>query len=56
MIYCAMIAGLLAYVTVFPASPVQETRSDAATKATRYEGVIANWNRHRAKDALAQAR
>jgi Flp pilus assembly protein protease CpaA len=61
IIYCAMIAGLLAFVTIFPDSVTQDTQAESAravtaTKPARYEGVIANWNRYRARDALADVR
>jgi hypothetical protein len=61
MIYCAMIGGLLAFVTVFPDAVTPETQAEstravAATKPARYEGVIANWNWYRARDARADAR
>ena len=58
MIYSAMIGALLAFVTVFPNSSTDtESRtSAAATKPARYEAVMANWNRYRARHARAEAR
>ena len=61
LVYGAMVAGLLGFLAVFPDANTHETRVEgapavAATKAGRYESVIANWNRYRAKDARADAR
>ena len=61
LIYGVMIAGLLGYFTVFHnhvthEAAVETTITLAATKPGRYEAVIANWNRYRGKDALADAR
>jgi hypothetical protein len=57
-IYSAMIGGLVAFVTLFPNSSTErESRtSAAAAKPARYEAVIVNWNRYRARDARAEAR
>lgn len=59
-IYSAMVAALLAYVTLFPDTAADETaaesaRAVAATKPVRYEAVITNWNRYRARNARADA-
>jgi hypothetical protein len=56
-----MVAGLLGFFAVFPDAITRETQAEgtpsvAATKPGRYEAVIANWNRYRAKDARAEAR
>ena len=43
---------------IFPnaANETQAENARTATKPMRYEGVIANWNRYRTKDARADAR
>jgi hypothetical protein len=59
LIYGMMVAGLLGFLIIFPethgtqgeGAPIQ-----TAARAARYETVIANWNRYRAKDARAEAR
>jgi len=61
LIYGTMVAGLLGFVAVFPEAITQETQAEsgsavAATKPPRFEAVIANWNRYRARDARADAR
>jgi transglutaminase-like putative cysteine protease len=60
LIYAVMVGSVAAYVAVHPDVPdeTQAARARAATmsKPARYEGVIANWNRYRAKDARAEAR
>jgi len=61
LIYGTMVAGLLGLFAVFPDAITRETQAEgtpavAATKPGRYEAVIANWNRYRAKDARAEAR
>ena len=61
LIYGTMVVGLLGYFIVFPDTTTQGTQGDGApirtaAKALRYEAVIANWNRYRAKDARAEAR
>ena len=61
LIYGIMVAGLLGFFVVFPDTKPQGTQGggtplQAAAKAVRYEAVIANWNRYRAKDARAEAR
>ena len=60
LIYGTMMAGLL-LLTIFPDAITRETPAESARAATvgkpvRYEAVIANWNRYRAKDARAEAR
>ena len=60
VIYGTMIAGLL-FFTIFPDAITRETPAERARAATlskpvRYEAVIANWNRYRAKDARAELR
>lgn len=61
LIYGTMVVGLLGYFIVFPDTTTQGTQGDGApirtaAKALRYEAVIANWNRYRARDARAEAR
>ena len=61
LIYGMMILGLLGFFIVFPDMKPHETQGggtplQTAAKAVRYEAVIANWNRYRAKDARADAR
>ena len=61
LIYGAMIAGLLGYFIVFPDATTHGTQGEgaplqSAARAVRYETVIANWNRYRARDARAEAR
>jgi hypothetical protein len=56
-----MVVGLLGFFVAFPDMKTQGTQGggtpvQAAAKAIRYEAVIANWNRYRAKDARAEAR
>jgi hypothetical protein len=59
-VYGIMVAGLLGYFVLFPDMRARGTQGggtpiQAAAKAIRYEAVIANWNRYRAKDARAEA-
>jgi len=61
LIYGMMVAGLLGFFVVFPDMKPQGTQGggtpiQTAAKAVRYEAVIANWNRYRAKDARAEVR
>jgi D-alanyl-lipoteichoic acid acyltransferase DltB (MBOAT superfamily) len=61
LIYGIMVVGLLGFFIVFPDTTTHGTQGEdaplqTAAKATRYEGVIANWNRYRARDARAEAR
>jgi hypothetical protein len=61
LIYGIMVVGLLGFLIVFPDATIHGTQGDGAplqtgTKAVRYEGVIANWNRYRARDVRADAR
>jgi len=59
VIYATIIIGTLGLSLKFPdALPdaPQVARAHAQTKPAKYEGVIANWNRYRAKDARAEAR
>jgi hypothetical protein len=60
LIYGAMVVSLLGFFTVFPGAKTQGTQGggtpiQTAAKAIRYEAVIANWNRYRAKGARAEA-
>jgi uncharacterized protein YbaA (DUF1428 family) len=60
LIYATIVVGTLGLSLVFPdAMPdgklVAGTHPQTVAKAARYEGVIANWNRYRAKDARAEA-
>jgi hypothetical protein len=61
LIYGMMVVGLLGFFVVFPDTKTHGTQGEGtlirtAAKAVRYEGVIANWNRFRNKDARADAR
>ena len=61
LIYGTMVVGLLGFFIVFPDMKTHGTQGEGApiqtaAKALRYEAVIANWNRHRTKDARADAR
>lgn len=61
LIYGAMIAGLLGFLVIFPGAithdaEIETTGAVAAAKPARFEAVIANWNRYRARDARAEAR
>jgi hypothetical protein len=61
LIYGMMVVGLLGFFIVFPDTKTHGTQGEGApvrtaAKAVRYEAVIANWNRHRNKDARADAR
>jgi hypothetical protein len=56
-----MVAGLLVFFIVFPDTKPRGkegggTPLQTAAKAVRYEALIANWNRYRAKDARADVR
>ena len=60
-IYGTMVVGLLGFLIVFPDTKSHGTQGEGAplqtvARAVRYEAVIANWNRYRAKDARAEAR
>jgi hypothetical protein len=60
LIYGVMV-GLLGFFIVFPDMKNHGTQGEGApiqtaTKAVRYEAVIANWSRFRNKDARADAR
>jgi hypothetical protein len=59
LIYGIMIAGLLVFA-IFPDAITRETaegaRAAIVSKPVRYEAVIVNWNRYRARDARADAR
>ncbi|MEH2534761.1 hypothetical protein V1277_005943 [Bradyrhizobium sp. AZCC 1588] len=59
LIYGTMVVGLLGFFVIFPNAAnetvAENARTATATKPVRYEGVIANWNRYRAKDARADA-
>lgn len=59
LIYGIMVAGLLGFFIVFPDMKPRGTQGggtplQTAAKAVRYEAVIANWSRYRAKDARAE--
>jgi hypothetical protein len=61
LIYAIMVGGLLGFFIAFPDMKPQGTQGggtplQTAAKAVRYETVIANWNRYRAKDARAEVR
>jgi hypothetical protein len=61
LIYGIMVVGLLGFFIVFPDTTTHGTQGEGAplqtaAKAVRYEGVIANWNRYRNRDARADAR
>jgi hypothetical protein len=61
LIYGTMVGGLLGYFVIFSDSmtegmQAEATQTHALIKPTRYEAVIANWNRYRNKDSRADAR
>jgi uncharacterized protein YbaA (DUF1428 family) len=61
LIYGMMVLGLLGFFVAFPDMKPHGTQGggtplQTAAKAVRYEAVIANWNRYRAKDARADVR
>ena len=61
LIYGILVAGLFTFFIVFPDMKAQGTQGggtplQTAAKAVRYEAVIANWNKYRAKDARAEVR
>ena len=61
LIYGTMVGGLLGYFVIFSDSMTEGTQAEATQthaliKPTRYEAVIANWNRYRNKDSRADAR
>jgi hypothetical protein len=61
LIYGIMVLGLFGFFIVFPDMKSHGTQGggtplQTAAKAVRYEAVIANWNRYRAKDARAEVR
>ena len=60
LIYGIMVAGLLGFFIAFFETTTRGTQGEGATlqtasKAVRYEAVIANWNRYRNRDARADA-
>lgn len=60
VIYGMMVAGMFGFFIAFPDMKNHGTQGGGTplhtgAKAARYEAVIANWNRYRAKDALAEA-
>ena len=58
IIYCALCAVLLGYFLVFPDEATQKSQAEPSHLVTqgRYEGVIANWARYRARNLQADAR
>ncbi len=58
IIYCAICAGLLGYFLVFPDEATQKSQAEPShlVQQGRYEGVIANWARYRARNLTAEAR
>lgn len=62
--YCAVCAGLLGYFLVFPDEATQMAQAEnlglspgqSARKLSRYEGVISNWARYRARNLTAEAK
>jgi len=61
LIYGTMVAGLLGFLVIFPGAitheaEIETTGAVAAAKTGRYQTVVANWNRYRARDARADAR
>jgi hypothetical protein len=61
LIYATMIGSVVAYTAVHPDGVPGETqvaiaRPGTVGKPARYEGVIANWSRYRARDTRAEAR
>ena len=64
-VYGAMCVGLLGYFIAFPDKATQKAQIEKrlapdpaqfAKKQGRYEGVIANWDRYRARNLRAEAR
>ena len=60
LIYGTIVLGLLGFFIAFPGAKTQGTQGggtpvQTVAKAIRYEAVIANWNRYRAKVARAEA-
>lgn len=65
IVYGTICVGLLGYFITFPDEATQKSQAEthlgidpayAAKKQGRYEGVIANWNKYRAKNMTAEAR
>ena len=63
--YGAVCVGLLGYFIAFPDEATQNSQAKthlgidpayAAKKQGRYEGVIANWNKYRARNMTAEAK
>ncbi len=58
IIYCAVCAGLLGYFLVFPDEATQMSQAQPShfVQQGRYEGVIANWAKYRARSLTAEAK
>ncbi len=61
LIYGMIVLGLFGFFVAFPdmkphGAQGGGTPLQTAAKAVRYEAVIANWNRYRARDARADVR
>jgi hypothetical protein len=58
IIYSVTCAGLLGYFLVFPDETTQKSQAEPShlVKQGRYEGIIANWARYRARNLQADAR
>jgi hypothetical protein len=65
LLYGAVCVGLLGYFITFPDAATQKSQAkmhlgvdpvQSAKKQGRYEGVIANWNRYRARNMRAEVR
>jgi hypothetical protein len=58
IIYSAVCAGLLGYFLVFPDEATQKSQAEPShlVQQGRYEGIIANWARYRARNLTAEAK
>jgi hypothetical protein len=56
--YSAICAGLLGYFLVFPDEATQKSQAEPShfVQQGRYEGVITNWARYRARNLTAEAK
>lgn len=56
--YSAVCAGLLGYFLVFPDEATQKSQAEPShlVQQGRYEGVITNWAKYRARNLTAEAK
>ena len=58
IVYSAICAGLLGYFLIFPDEATQKSQAEPShfVKQSRYEGVISNWARYRARNLTAEVK